>query len=63
MEFGENLRKIRIKKEMTQVQLASKIVVSNSYICDIEMGRSTPSMKTLKKIAEALEVEIKDLFA
>jgi len=63
MELGENVRKIRKSKKMSQVELASKLIVSNSYICDLEKGRSTPSMKTLKKLAVALDVEIKELFA
>lgn len=62
LTLGKNIRKYRIKNNMSQVQLASKLVVANSFICDIEKGRSTPSMKLLKRIAEILEVEIKELF-
>ena len=63
LKLGENIRRIRKEKGLSQVQLACKIIVANSYICSLEMGKATPSMKTLKKIAAALEVEVKELFA
>ena len=63
MELGENIRAIRKSKNLSQVGLACKLIVSNSFVCDLEKGRATPSMKTLRKIAAALEVEVKDLFA
>ena len=62
MELGENIRRIRTDKNMSQVQLACKLIVSNTFVCDIEKGRATPSMKTLKNIASVLEVEMKELF-
>lgn len=62
MELGENIRAIRQRKNMSQVQLACKIGKANTFLCDIEKCRATPSLKTIKKIAEALEVDITELF-
>lgn len=62
MELGENIRAIRQSKKMSQVQLACRIGKANTYLCDIEKCRALPSLKTLKKISEALEVDITRLF-
>ena len=63
MELGQNIRRIREQKKLTQVQLACRIEKANTFLCDIEKCRATPSLKTIKKIADALEVDIVELFA
>lgn len=59
--LGENIRKLRLEKKMSQVQLACRIGKANTFLNDIEHGRSTPSLKTLQAIAEVLEVKVGDL--
>nr|WP_242954264.1 helix-turn-helix transcriptional regulator [Clostridium puniceum] len=36
--------------------------MSNTYLSDIEVARTKPSLKVLEKIAKALEVDIKIFF-
>lgn len=60
--LGTNIRNIRISKGMSQVKLACRIGKANTFLNDIEHGRSTPSLKTLKVISEVLEVDIGTLF-
>lgn len=57
--IGEKIKKIRIKKGMKQYELAQKSGISNTYLSDLEVGRTTPSIKTLDKLSKALEVDIK----
>ncbi|WIF94457.1 helix-turn-helix domain-containing protein [Caminicella sporogenes] len=57
MGIGEKIREERIKKGLKQCQLANKAGISNTYLSDIEVGRTTPSIKTLMKIAQALDVD------
>ncbi|QIB27930.1 helix-turn-helix domain-containing protein [Caloranaerobacter azorensis] len=57
MDIGEKIREERIKKGLKQRQLANKAGISNTYLSDIEVGRTTPSIKTLMKIAQALDVD------
>ena len=59
-EIGEKIKEMRSKKNINQTQLASMAKISRSFMCDIEVGRALPSLKTLEKIAQALEVDIKD---
>jgi transcriptional regulator with XRE-family HTH domain len=46
---------MRIKRELTQQQLAEKLgYVTNSYISDVESGHYIPSKERLRKIVRAL---------
>ncbi len=47
---------LRMKRGVTQLQLAEPIDVSNVYVCNLESGKKTPSVDTLIHIANALEV-------
>lgn len=48
----------RIKRNLTRSQLASKVRISENYIYEIETGRKIPSLKTIYRIADALDVEL-----
>jgi DNA-binding XRE family transcriptional regulator len=60
-KLGENLRKLRLKKNMSQGDLATALSVDRAYISNIENGRMNPTLSTLEKIANALGISIKDL--
>jgi len=62
MEFGENLKTLRIKKKMTLEQLAVKSEVSKSQLSQIERNTSVPTVTSLQKIAVALDIHFSDLF-
>uniref|UniRef100_UPI00241CE5D2 helix-turn-helix domain-containing protein n=1 Tax=Cloacibacillus evryensis TaxID=508460 RepID=UPI00241CE5D2 len=49
------IQKYRIARRLTQENLAEKVDLSVSYISEIENGKKRPSLKTLEKIAAALE--------
>ena len=57
MGISRKIREERLKRNFKQYQLANKANISNTYLSDIETGRTTPSLKTLKKIAKALDVD------
>ena len=59
--LSQNIKKYR-KGKYTQEQLAEKIGVSAQNINDIEGKRRWPRESTLIKIADALEVEVYQLF-
>lgn len=54
--LGEKIRILRKQYRLTLKQLAQKSNISSSYLCDIEKGRSNPSLETLENIAAALKV-------
>ena len=45
-------------RELTQKQLADKVGIQRAYLAEIETGRKSGSAKTLKAIAEALDVDL-----
>ena len=59
--FSENIKKYR-NGRFTQESLAEKIGVSSQNINDIEGKRRFPRTDTLVKIADALNVEVYQLF-
>ena len=50
-KFGKNVKIERIKKDLTQEQLAEIMNVSQNYIANIERGKANPSLETMQKIA------------
>jgi transcriptional regulator with XRE-family HTH domain len=61
--FGANLKKIREGKGFTQAQLAIDSDLDISYISRIENGKISPSLIYITHIADALNVDIKQLVA
>ncbi|MEW6040866.1 MAG: helix-turn-helix transcriptional regulator [Elusimicrobiota bacterium] len=55
---GEKIRDIRVKKELTQGQLAKKLDISQQLISRIESGKQNISILTLKKISLSLNSEL-----
>lgn len=60
--FGRRLQRVRKRFGFTQEKLAEKTRLSTTFIGLIETGRRRPSLKSLQKIADALGVNIKELF-
>ncbi|WP_331490520.1 helix-turn-helix transcriptional regulator [Metaclostridioides mangenotii] len=61
MKVGCKIKEERMKKKIKQIELAKKVGISNTFLSDIEVGRSNPSIDTLRKIAEVLEVSYSEL--
>ena len=61
MNIGDNMRNIRKQKSMTLQQLADILGCSQQNISQYESGKRTPKLKTVQKIADALNVNVNDL--
>lgn len=59
---GENIRKIRHEKFLTQEELALMSGLSQGYINQLESGKRNFTQKTLTVIAEALELPLSVFF-
>lgn len=58
MSIGENIKIKRCECGLTQWELANRIGISRNYISDLENDRYIPSVKTLSKIASALQMDL-----
>ena len=56
MTVGENIRRIRKERGLTQKQLGELVGASEAYIRAYESGRRNPKPSSLEKIANALAV-------
>mgnify|MGYP001574859641 CR=1 FL=1 len=61
IKFGKNVREIRLKKGMSQADLAKILNVHVTYISGIERGLRNMSLKNIEKLAKSLEVPIEKL--
>lgn len=60
----KNIRKYRLARNLTLQELADKIDMTHGYVRDLEsLGiNKTPTLETLGKFANALNIDIKKLF-
>ena len=59
--LGENIKTLRKNKGLTQEELAIRLKVVRQTVSKWEKGYSVPDAETLQKIADILEVDIKQL--
>lgn len=53
---------MRLKElNKTQRWLADNAKISQVYLCNILSGRATPTLKSLRKLAQSLDMDVKDL--
>ena len=60
--FGEKLRILRKRRDLSQEELAEKANLHPTYIGVIERGEQAPTLDTIEKIANALDIKVKELF-
>jgi len=61
--IGNNIRKIRKQKQLTQIDLAVMIGIDRAYLSEIENGRTNVSLNILYAIADTLNTDIICFFA
>jgi len=60
-KLGENLKRLRLKKKLSQGDLSKSLGVDRAYISNIENGRMNPTLSTLEKISGALGISSSEL--
>ena len=61
MKFSESLKELRIKHNLTQAELASKLFLSRSVIAKYECDAAKPTKENIEKIALFFNVDIRYL--
>ncbi|HZH93725.1 MAG TPA: XRE family transcriptional regulator [Tissierellaceae bacterium] len=62
MNFGEKIKAIRVKKNLTQEELADRCELTKGFISQVERDLTSPSIATLVDILEGLGTNLKDFF-
>ncbi len=61
-KFGAKLAYVRKSKKFSQMKLAEIVDMNFNYIGQIERGEANVTIHTIKVLANALEIEVKELF-
>ena len=59
--FGEVIRELREKKDLSLREFAGKLDLSPAFVSDVELGRRYPSDEVLAKMAKHLGAALDDL--
>ncbi|WP_122246150.1 helix-turn-helix domain-containing protein [Pseudomonas savastanoi] len=60
--FGRRLRDKRLAAGISQEDLASRANLDRTYVSGCERGKRNPSLKTIVKLASALNIDLMDFF-
>ncbi|MCI8586658.1 MAG: helix-turn-helix transcriptional regulator [Lachnospiraceae bacterium] len=60
--LSNNVREYRVKKQLTQQQLADLVKVSSRTIISLEKGQYNPSVLLAHKLAKIFGLKIEELF-
>jgi transcriptional regulator with XRE-family HTH domain len=63
MNIGETIRTFRLHKGMSQGDIEKRTGLLRCYLSRVENGHTIPSLDTLAKIANAMEVPLAQFFA
>ena len=59
--FGRNVARVRTERGLSQDKLAEKADLDRTFVSGIERGVRNPGIKTVLRIARALNVSVADL--
>jgi transcriptional regulator with XRE-family HTH domain len=60
-KLGNNLKRIREAKKMSQGDVMCGMGCSRSYVSNIENGKTNPTLETISKLAKVLDVSTTEL--
>jgi len=60
--IGQNLRLLRLSKELTQMKLAKILGIKRNDLVNWELGRSKPSIENVKLFCEYFATSMEDLY-
>ena len=60
---ARNLRKLRVKRGISQENLAVDAQIDRTYVSRLERGLENPTVGVLERLAHALDAKISDFFA
>ncbi|HEY8765979.1 MAG TPA: helix-turn-helix transcriptional regulator [Dehalococcoidia bacterium] len=61
-KFGQRVRKLRLARGWSQERLALEAGLNRTYLGSLERGERNVSLINIHRIAEALDVGVRELF-
>lgn len=61
-QLGKRIAYLRKQRKMSSFTLALEANINKNYLSDLENGKRNPSLKVLRKIAIALDIDLSELF-
>jgi transcriptional regulator with XRE-family HTH domain len=62
VELGRQIRAVRRRRGLTLEEVATAAGITGGYLSQIERGLAVPTLASLKRIADSLDVRLADLF-
>lgn len=60
-KFGKRVKTVRLRKQLSQGDVAKLLGVHRSYISQIERGVENMSLKNIERLSKALKVTMREL--
>jgi transcriptional regulator with XRE-family HTH domain len=61
-DFGHRLKAVRLDRKLTQEEFAELVGISVDFLNLIERGINAPSFEVLERIADRLDLQVRELF-
>lgn len=61
IRLGRKIRDLRRQRQWRQIDLAAHAELSKTHVCELELGKREVGLKTLERLAQALDVKISEL--
>ena len=62
LNFGKNLRELRLDLNMSQAKFAQRLNVSQAQISNLECGKTEPTISTAFAIVRKFDISWEELF-
>jgi transcriptional regulator with XRE-family HTH domain len=60
--LARNVRKLRLERGLSQEELAAEASTRQALVSEIESGDANPTLDSLARLAQALQVDLAELF-
>lgn len=60
--LARNVRRLRRERGLSQEALAAEAKMRQALVSDLELGDANPTLKSLTRLAQALQVDMAELF-
>jgi len=61
-DFGNRIKAIRLDRKLTQEEFAELVGISVDFLSLIERGVNSPSFEVLERMADRLDLRVRELF-